>query len=164
VESFLNGLGREGFSNAACVEAHRAFTRHLLLEVSALGADLGPLDVVEEEADKALAPYPVVRQLRGPLREDQSATEFEDSLERGPSGRRVPLPGSVVLGRLVPSGAVSSDAYHEAGRLHREAQPACLGEHVTVDLAQLWWVDSHCEVTAPVTLERGPVAPVGQHP
>jgi hypothetical protein len=72
--------------------------------------------------------------------------------------------GSVVHGRLVPSGAVSSDAHHEAGRLHREAQLARLGEHVTVHLAQLWWVDSHCEVTAPVTLERRSVAPVGQHP
>jgi AcrR family transcriptional regulator len=85
VESFLDGLGREGFSDAACVEAYRAFTSfllgHLLLEVSALGADLGPLDVVDEETDAALGPYPIVRRLQGPLHEDHSATEFEDSLE-----------------------------------------------------------------------------------
>jgi AcrR family transcriptional regulator len=85
VESFLEGLGQEGFSDTACVEAYRAFTSfllgHLLLEVSALGADLGPLDVVDEEADTTLAPYPIVRRLREPLREDHSATEFEDSLE-----------------------------------------------------------------------------------
>jgi hypothetical protein len=47
----------------------------------ALGADLGPLDVVEEDVDTSLAPYPTVRRLRGPLREDHIATEFEDSLE-----------------------------------------------------------------------------------
>ena len=49
VEAFLDGLGDEGFSDAAAVEAYRAFTSfllgHLLLEVAALGADLGPLDV-----------------------------------------------------------------------------------------------------------------------
>lgn len=85
VESFLDGLAHEGFSDAACVEAYRAFTSfllgHLLLEVAALGADLGPLDVVEEDADETLAPFPHVRRLREPLREDHSATEFEDSLE-----------------------------------------------------------------------------------
>lgn len=85
VEAFLDGLGQEGFSDVAAVEAYRAFTSfllgHLLLEVAAMGADLGPLDVVEEDVEKTLAPYPSVRRLRGPLREDHSATEFEDSLE-----------------------------------------------------------------------------------
>jgi AcrR family transcriptional regulator len=85
VESFLDGLREEGFSDVALVEAYRAFTSfllgHLLLEVAALGADLGPLDVVEENVEKTLAPYPNVRRLQGPLREDHSATEFEDSLE-----------------------------------------------------------------------------------
>jgi AcrR family transcriptional regulator len=85
VEAFLEGLHREGFSEQASVEAYRAFTSfllgHLLLEVNALGADLGPLDVVEEDVDKSLAPYPWVRRLSGQLREDHAATEFEDSLE-----------------------------------------------------------------------------------
>ena len=62
VESFLEGLGHEGFSDAACVEAYRAFTSfllgHLLLEVSALGADLGPLDVVDEETRHDAGPLP----------------------------------------------------------------------------------------------------------
>jgi len=85
VEAFLEGLGREGFSDQAAVEAYRAFTSfllgHLLLEAQALGADLGPLDVLEEDPDESLAPYPSVRRLAGQLREDHSATEFEDSLE-----------------------------------------------------------------------------------
>ncbi len=85
VETFLEALGSEGFSDLAAVEAYRAFTSfllgHLLLEVAALGADLGPLDVLEEDSDKSLAPYPNVRRLSAQLRENHSATEFEDSLE-----------------------------------------------------------------------------------
>ena len=85
VEAFLQGLAREGFSDQAAVEAYRAFTSfllgHLLLEVAALGADLGPLDVVDEDVDRSLAQYPSVRRLTDQLSEDHSATEFEDSLE-----------------------------------------------------------------------------------
>ena len=54
VESFLDGLTTEGFSDKAAVAAYRGFTSfllgHLLLEVSTLGADVGPLDVLDEEA------------------------------------------------------------------------------------------------------------------
>jgi AcrR family transcriptional regulator len=85
VETFLVGLGEEDFSDNAAVEAYRAYTSfllgHLLLEVAALGAELGPLDVVAEDVDKSLAPYPAIRRLREPLREDHSAVEFEASLE-----------------------------------------------------------------------------------
>jgi AcrR family transcriptional regulator len=87
VESFLDGLSAEGFSDVAAVAAYRAFTSfllgHLLLEVSAHGADVGPLDVLDDADDDSasLAPYPHVRRLRGALAEDQSAVEFEESLE-----------------------------------------------------------------------------------
>ncbi len=85
VEAFLVGLGDEGFSDDAVAEAYRAFTSfllgHLLLEVAALGADLGPLDVIEEDVDISLAAYPAVRRLKPSLREDHSAAEFEASLE-----------------------------------------------------------------------------------
>ena len=85
VEAFLVGLGDEGFSDDAVAEAYRAFTSfllgHLLLEVAALGADLGPLDVIEEDVDISLAAYPAVRRLKPSLREDHSAAEFEESLE-----------------------------------------------------------------------------------
>lgn len=87
VESFLAGLESEGFSDAAAVAAYRAFTSfllgHLLLEVASNGADLGPLDVLEEgevEPD-GLANYPTVLRLREALTEDHSAAEFEESLE-----------------------------------------------------------------------------------
>jgi len=86
VESFLDGLASEGFSDEAAVAAYRAFTSfllgHLLLEVSSLGADVGPLDVLEDDSQpSSLADYPRVRSLRDGLAEDHSAAEFEMSLE-----------------------------------------------------------------------------------
>jgi AcrR family transcriptional regulator len=90
VESLLEALAQEGFSDDAAVGAYRAFTSfllgHLLLEVAVLGADVGPLDVLDDDEDgeapdTSLAGYPVVRRLEGQLREDHSAEEFEESLE-----------------------------------------------------------------------------------
>jgi AcrR family transcriptional regulator len=86
VEMFLEGLLGEGFSDKAAVAAYRAFTSfllgHLLLEVSSLGADVGPLDVVESHQDAGrLEDYPAVFRMRSSLAEDQSAVEFEESLE-----------------------------------------------------------------------------------
>jgi AcrR family transcriptional regulator len=86
VEAFLDGLRSEGFSDEAAVAAYRAFTGfllgHLLLEVATRGADLGPLDVLEEETEPGrLAAYPTVLRLRAQLSQDNSATEFEDALE-----------------------------------------------------------------------------------
>jgi AcrR family transcriptional regulator len=88
VEAFLNGLSEEGFTDEAAVAAYRAFTSfllgHLLLEVSSLGADVGPLDVIDDQEDanaKSLVPYPTVARLRSSLAEDHSALEFEESLE-----------------------------------------------------------------------------------
>ena len=64
VESFLAGLRSEGFSGEAAVAAYRAFTSfllgHLLLEVSAHGADIGPLDVLDDEATER-GPWPASR-------------------------------------------------------------------------------------------------------
>jgi AcrR family transcriptional regulator len=86
VERFLDGLIDEGFSDANAVGAYRAFTSfllgHLLLEVASHGADLGPLDVIEDDArEERLADYPTLRRLGAALSEDQSAVEFEEALE-----------------------------------------------------------------------------------
>jgi AcrR family transcriptional regulator len=87
VEAFLDGLIGEGFSDDAAAGAYRAFTSfllgHLLLEVSALGADVGPLDVADDGEPRNDRPltYPTVERLRGALSEDHSAIEFEESLE-----------------------------------------------------------------------------------
>lgn len=86
VEAFLKALIDEGFSREAAVRAYRGFSSfllgHLLLEVATLGADLGPLDVLEEENVDETAPrHPLVRELREALTEDHAAEEFEESLE-----------------------------------------------------------------------------------
>jgi AcrR family transcriptional regulator len=87
VEKFLSGLTEEGFSDEAAVAGYRAFTSfllgHLLLEVSTHGADVGPLDALEDGADEpdGLADYPTVRRLRRDLSQDHAATEFEEALE-----------------------------------------------------------------------------------
>lgn len=86
VELFLTGLIDEGFSDDGAVAAYRGFTSfllgHLLLEVSSLGADVGPLDVLDPTTgDDSLQGYPHVRELRSQLSEDHSAAEFEESLE-----------------------------------------------------------------------------------
>ena len=94
VETFLAGLRQEGFSDQAAVDSYRAFTGfllgNLLLEVSARGADIGPLDVLDDEdpdppEDPSMAQmrrdYPVVASLRPLLQQDRSGEEFEISLE-----------------------------------------------------------------------------------
>lgn len=95
VETFLAGLRTEGFSDRAAVDAYRAFTGfllgNLLLEVSAAGADIGPMDVLDSEDpepadDPGLAAmrrdFPVVASLRELLREDRSAEEFDLALDQ----------------------------------------------------------------------------------
>jgi AcrR family transcriptional regulator len=88
VESFLDGLLSEGFSDHAAVTAYRGFSSfllgHLLLEVSALGADVGPLDVADDGEQRNVKPmtFPTIDRLADALAEDHSALEFEDALEQ----------------------------------------------------------------------------------
>lgn len=87
VDAFLAGLVEEGFSDAAAVAAYRSFTSFLLgtllLEVSAHGADVGPLDVVDDHVGDNVeaARHETVWRLRHDLALDASATEFEVALE-----------------------------------------------------------------------------------
>jgi AcrR family transcriptional regulator len=90
VEAFLHGMTTEGFTDDQAVAAYRAFTSfllgHLLLEVSVLGADVGPLDVLDEDNQTAkseddVSEFPLVKRMSTSLAEDHSAVEFEESLE-----------------------------------------------------------------------------------
>jgi TetR/AcrR family transcriptional regulator, tetracycline repressor protein len=87
VEDFLSTLVARGFTDDGAVAAYRAFSSfllgHLLLEVSTLGADVGPLDVIDDGEDRNAKPmvYPTVQRLRRYLAEDHSAVEFEEALE-----------------------------------------------------------------------------------
>ena len=87
MESFLDTLHHCGFSDAASVAAYRSFSSfllgHLLLEVSAQGADIGPIDQADPD-DKPktdLTEYPRLKSLESELSQDHSADEFEETLE-----------------------------------------------------------------------------------
>lgn len=86
VQEFLDGLTSRGFTDKQAVAAYRSFTSfllgHLLLEVAVHGADVGPLDVLDDQTGApGLGDYPTVARLRGSLSEDHSAVEFEEALE-----------------------------------------------------------------------------------
>jgi AcrR family transcriptional regulator len=87
VESFLDGLITEGFTEESAVGSYRAFTSfllgHLLLEVATHGGDVGPLDVIDDGSPDYdnLDAAPTVRRLREALSEDHAAIEFEEALE-----------------------------------------------------------------------------------
>ncbi len=87
VEMFLAGLTKEGFSDEAAAASYRSFSSfllgNLLLEVASQGADLGPLDVIDEgpPSPDGLNDFPTLRRLRPHLSQDHAATEFEEALE-----------------------------------------------------------------------------------
>lgn len=88
MESFLDTLISYGFDDSAAVVAYRSYTTfligHLLLEVSARGADLHPDEALLEAGDhcaRDLTTYPHLQRLQSMLSEDHSGTEFEEALE-----------------------------------------------------------------------------------
>ncbi|GAB3359070.1 TetR/AcrR family transcriptional regulator [Modestobacter lapidis] len=89
VESFLASMREGGFSDQAAVAAYRAYSSfllgHLLLEVTQLGAQVSLLDLPEGDADAQrstdLGRYPHLTDLEPLLARDESAVEFEESLE-----------------------------------------------------------------------------------
>lgn len=86
-ESFLSSLCDSGFSDDGAVAAYRGFTSfligHLLLEVSALGADVGPVEEADprEGTSEDLREFPSLMRLEAKLSDDRSTEEFEESLE-----------------------------------------------------------------------------------
>src|SRR3954464_3361012 len=87
IDSFLGALTSSGFSQTAAVAAYRAFSSfllgHLLLEVAAQGAEIGPAETGGGQPGGTgdLSGYPQVLRLQDLLSEDRSADEFEESLE-----------------------------------------------------------------------------------
>lgn len=87
MESFLDTLHRCRFTDVSAVAAYRAFSSfllgHLLLEVSAQGADIGPIEQADpDDAPRTdLSKYPRLKLLENELSQDHSAAEFEESLE-----------------------------------------------------------------------------------
>ncbi|QNK83507.1 TetR/AcrR family transcriptional regulator [Nakamurella sp. PAMC28650] len=87
MESFLQEFRDCGFSDRAAVAVYQAFSSfllgHLLLEVSALGADIGPVDDPEPRAPDIddLSGYPLLQHLKPLLSENRSAEVFDSSLQ-----------------------------------------------------------------------------------
>ena len=79
--------GQCGFSDEAAVAAYRGYSSfllgHLLLEVSALGADTSPVAQVDPDAVPTadLSDFPLLQRLEPLLAQNRSAEEFEKSLE-----------------------------------------------------------------------------------
>ena len=90
VEAFLHGLMSQGFSGPDAVHAYRAFSSfllgHLLLEVSALGVDTGPVEeptpgsVEPAVTAEVLQDYPLLLELSPELARFGFDAEFEESL------------------------------------------------------------------------------------
>ncbi len=86
LESFLDALTSNGFDDQTAVVAYRAYTSfllgHLLLEVSQHGVQISPEDDPEGSGPQQdLSEYPHLTRLEPLLSQDESAAEFEDSLE-----------------------------------------------------------------------------------
>ncbi|WP_210604593.1 TetR/AcrR family transcriptional regulator [Brevibacterium oceani] len=84
VEHFLSSLKGFGFSDAAAVDAYKAFTSFLLgdlfLQVSAMGIDT-PTAPEAGDAEEDLEDFATVSRLRNLLAEDHSDREFDDGLD-----------------------------------------------------------------------------------
>jgi AcrR family transcriptional regulator len=85
IESMLQVMTSAGFSDEAAAAAYRAFSGfllgHLLLEVSALGVDTGPVEEPDVSPVADLASYPILQRMEPLLAQDVAAQDFEDSLE-----------------------------------------------------------------------------------
>ncbi|MEO6794558.1 MAG: TetR/AcrR family transcriptional regulator C-terminal domain-containing protein [Mycobacterium sp.] len=86
METFLDTLISYGFSDEAAVTAYRAYTTfllgHLLLEVSARGASLSPVeDDLPAKPPSDLSHFPHLLRMQAQLSEDHTASEFEEALE-----------------------------------------------------------------------------------
>lgn len=87
MESFLGTLQACGFSDVDAVATYRGFSSfllgHLLLEVSAQGADIGPVEQEDPGTPNAmdLSSYPLLARLEPELSQDHSAAEFEEALQ-----------------------------------------------------------------------------------
>jgi AcrR family transcriptional regulator len=85
IESMLGVLSDAGFSDADAAAVYRAFSSfllgHLLLEVSSMGVETGPVEEPDTSPVEDLDGYPLLRRFEPHLSADHSATDFEEALE-----------------------------------------------------------------------------------
>lgn len=102
IESFIETLLGHGFDDDGAVAAYRGYSSfllgHLLLEVSALGADVSPVPEQSPPDDNSsnsvpLEDFPQLNRLLAKLSADHSRAEFEASLENLLDRLALLLPG-----------------------------------------------------------------------
>ncbi|MET1004478.1 MAG: TetR/AcrR family transcriptional regulator C-terminal domain-containing protein [Propionibacteriaceae bacterium] len=85
IESLLKVLTSAGFSDEDAAAVYRAFSSfllgHLLLEVSAMGVETGPVEEPDVEPVHDLSAYPILQRLEPQLSQDHAAGDFEEALE-----------------------------------------------------------------------------------
>ncbi len=85
IESMLDVMTSAGFSDESAAAAYRAFSSfllgHLLLEVSALGVETGPVEEPDVAPIHDLSAYPILRRMEPHLAQDVAAQDFEEALE-----------------------------------------------------------------------------------
>jgi AcrR family transcriptional regulator len=85
IESLLKVMTTAGFSDADAAAVYRSFSSfllgHLLLEVSSMGVETGPVEEPDMSEAEDLGGYPIVQRLEPHLSEGHSAEDFEEALE-----------------------------------------------------------------------------------
>ena len=85
IESMLEVMTSAGFSDEAAAASYRAFSSfllgHLLLEVSALGVETGPVEEPDVSPIEDLSAYPILARMEPHLAQDVAAQDFEEALE-----------------------------------------------------------------------------------
>ena len=85
IESMLGVLTGAGFTDPDAAAVYRAFSSfllgHLLLEVSALGVEAGPVEEPDVSPVEDLGGYPILQRLEQHLSVDVAAQDFEEALE-----------------------------------------------------------------------------------
>jgi AcrR family transcriptional regulator len=85
IESLLTVMTEAGFSDENAAAVYRSFSSfllgYLLLEVSSLGVETGPIDEPDVEPTDDLADYPLLRRLKPHLSLDMAGQDFDEALE-----------------------------------------------------------------------------------
>jgi AcrR family transcriptional regulator len=85
IESLLQVMTGAGFSDPDAAAVYRSFSSfllgHLLLEVSSMGVETGPVEEPDMSEAEDVGAYPTVQRLEPHLAEDHAAEDFEEALE-----------------------------------------------------------------------------------
>ena len=85
IESMLHALTAAGFRDEDAAAVYRAFSSfllgHLLLEVSGMGVETGPVEEPDMSPVGDLSGYPIIGRLEPQLSADHAGPDFEEALE-----------------------------------------------------------------------------------